>query len=101
MTEAIVYTLRPMLNDRYFPEIFKRIFLNENVLISIDISLKFVPMGPINNILAMVPIMAWRQPGEKPLYEPIMIILLTHICVTRPQWVKRSLATTVAVGVDW
>ena len=37
---------------------FKRIFLNENVRISIKISLKFVPMGPINNILALVQIMA-------------------------------------------
>ena len=30
--------------------IFKWIFLNENVSISIKISLKFVPKGPINNI---------------------------------------------------
>ena len=29
--------------------IFKRIFLNENVWISIQISLKFVPDGPIDN----------------------------------------------------
>ena len=26
--------------------------------------------------------------GDKPLSEPMMICLLTHICVTRPQWVK-------------
>ena len=32
--------------------------------------------------------MAWRRPGNKPLSEPMMVILLTHICVTRPQWVK-------------
>ena len=32
--------------------------------------------------------MAWRRPGDKPLSEPIMVSLLTHICVTRPQWVK-------------
>ena len=32
--------------------------------------------------------MAWRQPGDKPLSEPRMESLLTHICVTRPQWVK-------------
>ena len=30
--------------------------------------------------------MAWRQPGNKPLSEPLMVSLLTHICVTRPQW---------------
>ena len=41
-----------------------------------------------NNIPALVQIMAWRRPGDKPLSEPIMISLLTHICVIRPQWVK-------------
>ena len=67
---------------------FKRIFMNENVRISINISLKFVPKGLINNIQALVQIMAWRRPGDKPLSEPMMVNLLTHICVTRPQWVK-------------
>ena len=32
--------------------------------------------------------MAWRRPGDKPLSEPLTISLPTHICVTRPQWVK-------------
>ena len=32
--------------------------------------------------------MAWRRPGDKPLSELMMVSLLTHICVTRPQWVK-------------
>ena len=32
--------------------------------------------------------MAWCRPGIKPLSEPIMVNLLTHICITRPQWVK-------------
>ena len=56
--------------------------------ILIKILLKFVPEGPINNISALVQIMAWRQPGDKPLSEPMMISLLTHICITRPQWIK-------------
>ena len=73
-------------------DIFKWIFLNENVWISIEVSLKFVPKGPINNIPALVQIMAWRRPGDKPLSEPMMISLLTHICVTRPQWVNLSTA---------
>ena len=67
---------------------FKCIFLNENALISIKISLKFVPKGQINNIPALVQIMAWRRSGDKPSSEPWMEILLTHICVTRPQWVN-------------
>ena len=32
--------------------------------------------------------MAWRRSGEKPLSEPMMVSLLTHICVTRSQWVN-------------
>ena len=66
----------------------KSIFLNENIRISTRSSLKFVPKGPIDKIPALVQIMAWCWPGDKPLSEPMMIILLTHICVTRPQWVK-------------
>ena len=50
------------------------------------ISLKFVPHGPINNIQALVQIMAWRQPGGKPLFGPMMVRLPTHVCVT--QWVN-------------
>ena len=82
-------TLRPRLNGRHFADdIFKCIFLNENAWIAIKISLKFVPKGPISNIPALVQIMAWRRPGDKPLSEPMMASLPTHICVTRPQWVK-------------
>ena len=57
-----VNTLRPRPNGRRFADdTFKRIFLNENVIISIKISLKFVPKGPINNNPALVQIMAWRR----------------------------------------
>ena len=85
-----INTLRPRPNGRHFADdIFKCIFLNENVWIPIEISLKFVPKGPINNIPALVQIMAWRRLGDKPLSEPMMVSLITHICVTRPQWVKQ------------
>ena len=67
---------------------FKCIFLNENVWFPIKISLKFVPKGLINNILTLVQIMAGRRPGGKPLSEPMMVRLPTHICVSRPQWVN-------------
>ena len=47
--------LRPRQDGRHFPDdIFKCIVLNENVLISIKISLKFVPKGQINNIPVLV-----------------------------------------------
>ena len=84
-----VNSLRPRRNRRHFADdFFKCIFLNENEWISIKISLKFVPKGPINNISALVQIMAWRRPGDKPLSEPMLVSLPTHICVARPQWVK-------------
>ena len=82
-------TLRSIRNEQHFADdIFKRIFFNENVWITIENSLKFVPKGPINNIPALVQIMAWRRPGDKPLSEPMLVSLPTHICVTRPQWVN-------------
>ena len=57
-----VNTLRPRQNGRHFADdIFKCIFLNENVWISNKISLKFVPKGPINNIPALVQIIIWSN----------------------------------------
>ena len=79
-------SLRPRQNERHFAhDIFNCISLIENVLIPIEITRKFVPGGPINNIPALVKIMAWRRPGDKPLSEPMMDSLPTHIFVTRPQ----------------
>ena len=79
-------TLRPSQDGcRFADYTFKYIFLNENVMILAKISLKFVRKGPINDIPALVQIMAWRRPGDKPLSEPMMVTLQTHICITRPQ----------------
>ena len=89
VTSRILNTLRLSQNGRYFAnDIFKRIFFNENVWISIKISLKFIPKGPINKIPALFQIMAWRCPGDKPLSEAMLVSLLMHRCVTRPQWVN-------------
>ena len=88
LAQSKINTLRPRQNERHFADdIFTCIFLNENAWIPIKISLKFIPKGPINNIPALVLIMAWRRPGDKPLSEPIMVSLKAHICVTGPQWV--------------
>ena len=88
-----VNILEQRQNRRHFPDdISKCILFNENVWISIQISLRFVPKGPINNIPALVQIMAWRRPGDKPLSEPMLVSLLTYICCTRPQWVNTNYA---------
>ena len=104
-----INTVRPTQNGRHFADdTFKLLFLNENIGISIKISLKFLPKGPINNIPALVQVMAWRRPGDKPLTEPMVVGLLTHICVTRPQWVitwrHRQIAfvqMTLSIEVSW
>ena len=96
---SIFNTLRPRQNGRHLADyIFKRIIMNENVRISIKISLKFVRKFPINNIPSLVQIMAWRRPGDRPLSEPMMARLPTHICVTRPQWVKDGSLCTYTIS---
>ena len=85
-------TLRLRQNGRHFADdIFKCIFMNENVWFPTKIWLKFVPKGLINKIPSFVRIMAWRCQGDRSLSEPmvvsLVVSLLTHIGVTRPQWV--------------
>ena len=107
-------TFRPRQNGRRFADdTFKRIFLNENVRISIKISLKFVPKGPINNNPALVQIMAWRRSGDKPLSEPMMVSLpgrRWHLIYVRTSiWVALVVLRTPYVdlvyrenlGMDW
>ena len=79
-------TLRSRPNGCHFADdIIKCIFVNVNVHILIKISLRFVPKGQINNIPALVQIMDWHRPGDKPLSEPMLVNLLAHIWVTRPR----------------
>ena len=87
--QASISTLRSRKKGRHCADdIFKWIFLNENVGISLKISLNFVANGLINNIPALARVMAWCRSDDEPLSEPIMVNLLTHICVTRLQWVN-------------
>ena len=68
----VINTSRPRQNGRLFPDdILKCILLKENISISIG-----------SDLPALVKIMAWRRPGDKPLSEPMMVNLLTHISVT-------------------
>ena len=53
-------------------DIFKCIFLNEDLRIFIQISYWFVPMGPFDNMSALVQVMAQRWAGHKPSSEAIM-----------------------------
>ena len=69
--------------------IFQTTFLNTFSWIKMYKFRLRYPNGPINYIPALFQIMAWRRPGDKPLSEPMVVCLLTHICVTRPQWVDK------------
>ena len=46
--------------------------MNENFGISIRISLKFAPKGPIDIKSVLVQVMAYRRTGDKSLSEPIL-----------------------------
>ena len=68
----VLHTLRLRKNGRHFTDnIFKYIFLNKNVWISIKLSFKFVLNGPIDNKSVLVST-AWCWTGDKPLSEPKM-----------------------------
>ena len=85
ITNNNLNTLRQRQNGCHFPDnSFKCICLNENVWSSIKISLKFVPRGPIDNIPALVQIMAWHLTGDRRLSEPMM----AHITRAYRGWVK-------------
>ena len=96
-------TIWPPFSRRHF----QMHFLEWKTWILLKISLKFVPINfempvSINNILALVRIMAWRRPDNKPLSEPMMVNLLTHLSVTQPQWVnsKNNLLSLWFTAVD-
>ena len=57
-------------------DMFKCIFLNENICISNKISLKYVLWVFIDNRSVLVQKMAWCQPGDKPLSEPMLTWLI-------------------------
>ena len=63
----------PEQNGRRFAaDVFRCIFVNEKFCILVEISLKFVSYGPIDNNTGFVQIVAWRRIGDKPLSEPMM-----------------------------
>ena len=86
--------LGPRQNGRHFPDdIFKYIFLIENVWISHMNSLKCVPKVWISNIPALVQIMAWYRPGGKLLSER------TNACLFIDAHARHSASMSYGVGV--
>ena len=85
-----VNSLRPSQNGRHFADdIFKCIFLNEIYEFRLRFHRNlFLWFELILFQHWFTEILAWRRPADKPLSEPMMVNLLTHICVIRPQWIK-------------
>ena len=56
----------------------------------------------MNKISVLVQIMSWRRPGDKPLFETTTVSLLTHKCITRPQWLNSQIKfPTVHGSQSW
>ena len=86
LPQCKVNRMRPSHISRHFADdIFKCISLNENIGISLKISLEHFPKVRSKNTPALVQLMTWYRPDKKILSESMMDGLLTHICVTRPQ----------------
>ena len=73
----------------------KRIFLNENIWIANTISLKYVPWGLIDDMLAWVQIMAWRRPGDKSLSKTMLTQVTDAYMRHWGGWVNGSCVTNV------
>ena len=77
--------------DLRWPRIYRRpnvgLVMNEMFCNLIRISVDFDSEGLIENKSASVHVMAWHRTGGKPLSEPTIVSLLTHIYTTRPQWI--------------
>ena len=69
---ALIFILPPPEKkwQHFADDSFKCIFMNQKCFISIKISLKFVPEGPIAH--NVVQVMAWCQTGDKPLSEAML-----------------------------
>ena len=76
-----INTLRPRQNGHHFADdIFKCIFMKENVWIPFKISLKFIPKDPVNNIPELVQIMAWRRPGDRYINDVLRYEMKKSCC---------------------
>ena len=95
-----VNTMRPRQNGCHFADIFSCIFFNE-IYISINVLLKFDHKTHNNNIAELVHTMAWQA-----ITWTNGVYWLTHIWVTRPQWVNGICCTrwtcnvTICFGIN-
>ena len=71
-------------------DIFKYVLLKDFFNVLIQILLKLVPRGSIDNKPVLVQTMAWRWAGDKPLSETVISqVADVYIRVTLSWWAKR------------
>ena len=92
-------TMSPRQNGRYFSYgIFTCILLKENAWISIKMSVKFVPEGPINTIPTLDYILAWPQSGDKTLSK--WWHSSTDSSIRHPNWISSVNICIVTYGIQ-
>ena len=75
MQWSVFNTVTPeQYGRRKADDTLKHVFLKQNFSVLIEISLKFVPKGLINNKSSLVQVMTWHQTGAKSLPEPMMTL---------------------------
>ena len=75
---------------------FRYILLTENICILIEISLKFIFQGPVNNLSTLVKVMVWRYTQDKPLALLIVCLLISIIKFSNREcrvWVSNACFT--------
>ena len=83
VTQSVHFASRPGQDGRHFPDDnFKYNLFNEKSSVSFEVSLKFIPSGPIYNNQTLVQIMDWRRKGDKHYLNQWWPSSLTHIYVT-------------------
>ena len=95
-SDATVDTMKPRQHSRHFRDILKRIFLIENVWISLN----FGSGVPFNNILTLFNTMACRQPGDKPSSEtdcPVYSRFYTSLGLGESNIRKDNIATGLSI----
>ena len=98
-----VNTLRLGQNGCHFADnILKLILLNENVLISIKIPLKFVPRGPIKNIPALLQVRLGDVQVTSQYLNQWWSSLVMHLCITSfNQLIRNHLCCVWNVAFAW
>ena len=92
-------TLGPRQNGQHLADDTLNCVFNEIIWIAITITLKNVPICPINNSPALNQIMAWRRPGDKPLFKQMLVIEFTGTCVRHSASVDRFVFHVVRILV--